>query len=95
MLEKLKPLNDRILVRREELTEDKTAGGIIIPDATKEKPQIGEVLAFGRGRMTNDGKILPVAIKAGEKVFFSKYSGVEVSDSLIVLREDEVIGILE
>jgi chaperonin GroES len=73
----VRPLHDRLLVRRM-AEEEKTAGGIIIPDTAKEKPQRGEVVATGKGRITEDGKTLPLEVKAGDKVLFSKYSGTEL-----------------
>ncbi|HNX20192.1 MAG TPA: co-chaperone GroES [Acidobacteriota bacterium] len=93
---KLKPLHDRVLVKRIEGTE-KTKGGIIIPDSAKEKPQEGEVVAVGPGKTTDDGKLQPMAVKAGDKVLFGKYSGSEVKiegDEFVILREDEILGII-
>lgn len=95
MLEKLRPLQDRLLIERVEAAEEKTVGGIIIPDAAKEKAQTGKVLAVGPGRMTPEGKLLPMTVKKGDTVFFSKYAGTEAGDNLIILREDEVLGIVE
>lgn len=92
----IRPLGDRILVRR--LTEDeKTAGGIIIPDTAKEKPQEGEVIAVGNGKVLDDGKVHPVGVKAGDKILFSKYSGTEVNidgEEWLVVREDDVLGVV-
>jgi chaperonin GroES len=91
----VRPLHDRILVRR--LTEDeKTAGGIIIPDTAKEKPQKGEVVATGKGRVTEDGKTIPLEIKAGDQVLFGKYSGTELKlngTEYLMMREEDVLGI--
>ena len=93
---KVRPLHDRILVRR--MNEDeKTAGGIIIPDSAKEKPQKGEVIATGKGRITEDGKIIPLEIKSGDHVLFGKYSGTELKldgAEYLMMREEDVLGIL-
>lgn len=92
---KVRPLHDRLLVRR--MAEDeKTAGGIIIPDTAKEKPQRGEVVATGKGRITEEGKTLPLDVKVGDKVLFSKYSGTELKlngDEYLMMREEDVLGI--
>jgi chaperonin GroES len=93
---KIKPLNDRILVRRLE-GEQKTAGGIIIPDTAKEKPQQGEVVAAGPGRMADDGKRTAPEVKVGDRVLFSKYSGTEIKvDGVehLFMKEDDILGIL-
>jgi chaperonin GroES len=93
---KIRPLNDRILVKRTE-EETKTKGGIIIPDTAKEKPQRGEVLAVGPGKMGDDGKRIPLDVKAGDKVLFSKYAGTEIKvDGVeqIFMREDDILGII-
>ncbi|MDZ7598722.1 MAG: co-chaperone GroES [Desulfobacterales bacterium] len=93
---KIKPLNDRILVRRLE-GEQKTAGGIIIPDTAKEKPQQGEVVAAGPGRMGDDGKRTAPEVKVGDRVLFSKYSGNEIKvDGVehLFMKEDDILGIL-
>jgi chaperonin GroES len=92
----VRPLHDRILVRRM-AEEEKTAGGIIIPDTAKEKPQRGEVVATGKGRITEDGKTLPLEVKAGDKVLFSKYSGTELKldgKEYLMIREEDVLGVL-
>lgn len=93
---KVRPLHDRILVRR--LTEDeKTAGGIIIPESAKEKPQRGEVVATGKGRTREDGKTMPLDVKAGDMILFGKYSGTELKlngDEYLMMREEDVLGIL-
>lgn len=94
----LRPLHDRILVKRLEEGEQQSEGGIIIPDTAKEKPQQASVLAVGEGRMTDDGKVQPMEVKAGDKVVFSKYAGTEVKidgDELLVIREDDVLGVIE
>jgi chaperonin GroES len=93
---KVTPLADRILVRRLEAAEEKR-GGIIIPDTAKEKPQQGEVIAVGPGRMTDEGKRVTPEVKKGQRVLFGKYSGTEVKidgQELIILREDDILGIL-
>ena len=94
---KIKPLNDRILVKRTE-EETKTKGGIIIPDTAKEKPQRGEVIAVGPGKMGDDGKRIPLDVKKGDKVLFSKYAGTEIKvDGVeqIFMREDDILGVIE
>ena len=92
----IRPLGDRLVVRR--LTEEeKTAGGIIIPDTAKEKPQEGEVIAVGNGKFLESGKTQPLTVKEGDKVLFSKYSGTEFKvdgEELLIVREDDVLGIL-
>ena len=93
---KVRPLHDRLLVRR--LEEKETArGGIIIPDTAKEKPREGKVLAVGNGRVLENGKKLPLDVKAGDKVLFGKYSGTEIKidgEDVLVVREDEVLAIM-
>ncbi|MEJ5359953.1 MAG: co-chaperone GroES [Desulfobacterales bacterium] len=94
---KIRPMNDRILVVRVE-EEKKTAGGIIIPDTAKEKPQEGKVVAVGPGKMGEDGKRIPMEVKKGDRILFSKYAGNEIKiDGVehIFMREDDVLGILE
>lgn len=92
----VKPLHDRLLVER--LSEDdKTAGGLFIPDTAKEKPQKGAVVATGAGRMTDDGKTIPLSVKSGDKVLFSKYAGTELKldgREFLMIREDDVLGII-
>ncbi len=93
----LRPLNDRVLIKRLE-EEEKTAGGIIIPDAAKEKPQRGEVVAVGNGRMLENNERREMCVKAGEKVLFSKYAGNEIKidgEELIIMREDEILAVIE
>jgi len=93
---KLKPLNDRVVVKRLEEREAKK-GSIIIPDTAKEKPQEGEVIAVGPGKLTKDGKRQPVALKAGDKILFGKWSGNEVKmgdDELLIMREEDILAIL-
>jgi chaperonin GroES len=93
----LRPLHDRILVRRLE-EEEQRQGGIIIPDTAKEKPQQATVLAVGTGRVTDDGKVQPLDVKKGDKVVFGKYAGTEVKidgEELLIIREDDVLGVME
>ena len=94
---KIKPLHDRVLVRRLE-QEEKTAGGIIIPDTAKEKPQQGEVLAVGSGARDESGKIVPLDVKVGDVVLFAKWGGTEVKvegEDLLVMKESDIIAIIE
>jgi chaperonin GroES len=93
----LRPLQDRVLVKRLE-EKEQVQGGIIIPDTAKEKPQQAKVLAVGPGRVTDDGKLQPIEIKVGDTVVFGKYAGTEVKidgDDLLIIREDDVLGVLE
>jgi chaperonin GroES len=92
-----RPLHDRVVIRRIE-AEEKTAGGIIIPDTAKEKPMEGEVIAVGPGARGDDGKIHPLDVKAGDRVLFGKWSGTEVKldgDDLIIMKESDIMGIIE
>jgi chaperonin GroES len=94
---KIRPLGDRLLVQRIE-EEDKSAGGIIIPDSAKEKPQEGKVIAAGKGKMLDDGKMVPLEVKAGDRILFGKYAGTEVKiegEEHLIMREDDVLGIVE
>ena len=94
---KFRPLHDRVVVRRIE-SEEKTAGGIIIPDTAKEKPQEGEIVAVGPGGRDEAGKLIPLDVKAGDRILFGKYSGTEIKvDGIdhIIIREDEVLGVIE
>jgi chaperonin GroES len=94
---KIRPLNDRVLVVRVE-EEQKTAGGIIIPDTAKEKPQEGKIIAAGPGKMGDDGKRTPLNVKKGDKILFSKYAGTEIKiDGVehIFMKEDDILGVLE
>lgn len=91
----MRPLHDRILVRRME-EDEKTAGGIIIPDSAKEKPQRGEIVATGKGRITEEGKTLPLEVKEGDKVLFSKYAGTELKldgSEFLMMREEDILGV--
>jgi chaperonin GroES len=94
---KLRPLQDRILVKRIE-EEAKTAGGIYIPDTAKEKPQMGQIVSVGNGKKTEDGKVIPVDVKAGDRVLFGKYSGTEVKvegEEYLIMREDDILGVID
>ena len=94
---KLRPLQDRILIKRVEEKET-VKGGIIIPDTAKEKPQEGEVVAVGNGKKTDDGKVIALDVKVGERILFGKYSGndIKIDDQeYLILREDEILGVLE
>ena len=94
---KFRPLHDRVLVRRIEGVE-KTAGGIIIPDTAKEKPQEGEVIAAGSGAKNEDGKITPLDVKAGDRILFGKWSGTEVKvdgEDLLIMKESDIMGVIE
>jgi chaperonin GroES len=94
---KFRPLHDRVLVRRI-TAEEKTAGGIIIPDTAKEKPQEGEVLAVGAGTLNDKGEVRPLDVKAGDRILFGKWSGTEVKidgEELLIMKESDVMGIVE
>jgi chaperonin GroES len=94
---KIRPLQDRILVKRI-AEEEKTKGGIIIPDTAKEKPQEGKVIAVGNGKVLEDGKVQKLDVKKGDRVLFSKYSGTEVNidgEEHLIIREDDVLGVCE
>lgn len=93
----LKPLSDRIILKAV-TAEEKTAGGILLPDTAKEKPQQGEVVAVGPGKVQDNGKLAPVDVKVGDKVYYGKYSGTEVKldgQELVVLRQDDILGVVE
>ena len=94
---KFRPLHDRVLVRRIE-QENKTSGGIIIPDTAKEKPQEGEVVSAGPGARDESGKLVPLEVKSGDRVLFGKWSGTEVKingEELIIMKESDILGILD
>jgi chaperonin GroES len=94
----IRPLYDRILVKRIDNDVEKTSGGLYIPDSAKEKPQEGEVVAVGKGKRLDDGKIVPLDVKAGDRILFGKYSGSEIKldgNEYMIMREDEVLGILD
>ena len=93
---KFRPLHDRVLVRRI-TAEEKTAGGIIIPDTAKEKPQEGEVLAVGNGNVSEEGNVRPLDVKAGDRILFGKWSGTEVKidgEELLIMKESDVMGVI-
>jgi len=94
---KIRPLHDRVIIKRLE-QENRSAGGIVIPDSAAEKPQRGEVIAVGNGKLLDNGEVRPLDLKVGETVLFGKYSGNEVKvdgDELVVMREDEIMAVLE
>jgi chaperonin GroES len=94
---KIRPLQDRVIVRRLE-EEEQTEGGIIIPDTAKEKPMEGRVIAVGKGKVLEGGKVVPLDVKAGDRVLFSKYAGTEVKlegEEHLIMREDDILGIVE
>ncbi len=94
---KIRPLQDRVIVRRLE-EEEKTKGGIIIPDTAKEKPQEGKVVAVGKGKVTEEGKVVPLDVKPGDKILFGKYSGTEIKidgEEHLIMREEDILGIIE
>ena len=94
---KFRPLHDRVLVEPLE-AEEKTAGGIIIPDTAKEKPQEGEVIAVGEGARKDSGELIPMAVKAGDRILFGKWSGTEVKidgEELIIMKESDILGVIE
>jgi chaperonin GroES len=93
----VRPLHDRILLKRVEEKET-VKGGIIIPDTAKEKPQEGEVIAVGHGKKTEEGKVIPLDVKAGDRILFGKYSGTEIKlddQEYLIIREEEVLGVIE
>jgi chaperonin GroES len=94
---KIRPLHDRIIVERLE-EESKTAGGLIIPDTAKEKPQKGKIIAVGKGKVTEDGKVLGMDVKVGDQVLFGKYAGTEIKiegKEYLMMREDDILGVIE
>ncbi|WP_163265669.1 co-chaperone GroES [Chelativorans alearense] len=94
---KFRPLHDRLVVRRIE-AEEKTAGGVIIPDTAKEKPQEGEVLAVGPGARADNGELVPLEVKVGDRILFGKWSGTEIrlkGEDLLIMKESDVLGIIE
>ena len=95
---KVRPLQDRVLIKRLEDDTEKTKGGLYIPDSAKEKPQQGKVMAVGKGRVNDEGKITPLDVKTGDKVLFGKYSGSEIKvdgDELLIMREEDILGVVE
>ena len=96
-MSKIRPLHDRVLVRRLE-EEEVSKGGIIIPDSAKEKPAEGEIVAAGNGKKTDDGKLIPLDVKTGDKILFSKYSGSEIKldgEEFLIMREDDILAVVE
>ena len=94
---KIRPLHDRVVIKRLE-EEQKTAGGIVIPDSAAEKPQKGEVIATGNGKLLDNGEVRPLDVKKGDKVLFGKFAGTEVKlgdEEVLVMREDDIMGVLE
>ena len=94
---KIRPLQDRVIVKRL-AEEEKTKGGIIIPDTAKEKPMEGKVIAVGKGKVKEDGNIIKMDVKVGDKILFSKYAGSEIKmdgEELLIMREDDILGIIE
>jgi len=94
---KLRPLQDRVIVQRLE-EEEKTKGGIIIPDTAKEKPQEGKVISVGKGKLNDVGKLVPMSVREGDKILFGKYSGTEVKlngNEYLIMREDDILGVVE
>ena len=94
---KIRPLQDRVIVLRVD-EEAKTAGGIIIPDTAKEKPQEGKIVAVGKGKVGEDGKVQPLDVKKGDRLLFGKYAGTEIKlegEDHLILREDDILGVLE
>jgi chaperonin GroES len=94
---KIRPLQDRVLVKRI-AEEEKTKGGIIIPDTAKEKPQEGKVIAVGKGKANDQGKIIPLQVKVGDKILFGKYSGSEIKidgEEHLIMREEDILGVIE
>lgn len=94
MFQKLRPLADRVLVKRIE-DQEKTAGGIIIPDAAKEKAQTGSVVSVGAGRKDENGNPIAMEVKVGDTIYFGKYAGTEAGENHLIIREDEILGVVE
>jgi len=94
---KIRPLQDRLIIKRI-AEEEKTKGGLIIPDTAKEKPQEGKVIAVGKGKANEDGKVTPLDVKAGDRVLFGKYAGTEIKidgEEHLIMREDDILGVIE
>jgi len=94
----IRPLHDRLIVKRIDDQEQRSAGGIIIPDTAKEKPQEGKVIAVGKGKVGDDGKVIPLDVRAGDRILFGKYSGSEIKidgEEHLILREEDVLGVVE
>jgi len=95
---KIRPLQDRVLVKRIEEAVEKTKGGIIIPDTAKEKPQKGKVIAVGKGKVNENGKLMPLDVKVGDAILFGKYSGSEIKidgEEHLIMREEDILGVVE
>jgi chaperonin GroES len=95
---KIRPLQDRVMVKRLENGVEKTKGGIIIPDTAKEKPEQGKIVAVGKGKVNDDGKLMPVGVKIGDTILFGKYSGSEVEldgEKHLIMREEDILGVVE
>jgi len=95
---KIKPLQDRVMVKRLENGVEKTKGGIIIPDTAKQKPEQGKIVAVGKGKVNDDGKRMPVGVKVGDTILFGKYSGSEVEldgEEHLIMREEDILGVVE
>ena len=95
---KIRPLQDRVIVKRLEDETEKTKGGIIIPDTAKEKPQQGKIIAAGKGKVNDDGKLTPLDVKVGDRILFGKYSGSEIKldgEEHLILREEDILGVVE
>jgi chaperonin GroES len=95
---KIRPLQDRVLVKRVEEEAEKTKGGIIIPDTAKEKPQQGKVIAVGKGKLNDNGKVVPLDVKVGDRILFGKYSGSEIKldgEEHLIMREEDILGVVE
>src|SRR5438477_11073079 len=95
---KIRPLQDRVMVKRLEEEVEKTKGGIIIPDTAKVKPQQGTVIAVGKGKVNDDGKLMPLDVKVGDKILFGKYSGSEIKldgEEHLIMREEDILGVVE
>ena len=96
-MKKIRPLHDRVIVQRTE-EEQKSKGGIIIPDTAKEKPQEGKIIAVGKGKISDDGKLVPLDVKVGDKVLFNKYAGSDIKiegEEYMIMREEDVLGVIE
>ena len=95
---KIRPLQDRVIVKRIEEEVEKTKGGIIIPDTAKEKPQQGKIIAVGKGKVNDDGKLTPLDVKVGDRILFGKYSGSEIKldgEEHLIMREEDILGVVE
>ena len=98
MAMKIRPLQDRVIVKRIEEEAEKTKGGIIIPDTAKEKPQQGKIIAAGKGKLNDDGKLTPLDVKVGDRILFGKYSGSEIKldgEEHLIMREEDILAVLE